>query len=60
MASISPRLALPVEGVPQENFGPFAPIFTMDQPASSTHTRNALGWQPTHSTLLENLESIQP
>ncbi|MCX4816567.1 SDR family oxidoreductase [Streptomyces sp. NBC_01239] len=54
------RLGLPVEAVPQENFGPFGPIFAMDQPASSAHTRNALGWQPTHPSLLEDLENIQP
>jgi nucleoside-diphosphate-sugar epimerase len=57
---IGRRLGLPVETVPQETFGPFGPIFAMDQPASSAHTRNALGWQPTHSSLLEDLENIQP
>ncbi|MEV8566722.1 SDR family oxidoreductase [Streptomyces sp. NPDC051322] len=57
---IGRRLGLPVEEVPQENFGPFGPIFAMDQPASSAHTRDALGWQPTHSSLLEDLETIQP
>jgi nucleoside-diphosphate-sugar epimerase len=54
------RLGLPVESVSEETFGPFGPIFAMDQPASSTHTRDALGWQPTHPSLLESLESIQP
>ncbi|MEU1663887.1 SDR family oxidoreductase [Streptomyces sparsogenes] len=57
---IGRRLGLPVEEVPQDNFGPFGPIFAMDQPASSAHTRDALGWQPTHSSLLEDLENIQP
>ena len=57
---IGRRLGLPVEAVPQESFGPFGPIFAMDQPASSAHTRNVLGWQPTHPGLLEDLESIQP
>jgi len=57
---IGRRLGLPVEEVPQENFGPFGPIFAMDQPASSAHTREALGWQPTHCSLLEDLENIQP
>ena len=57
---IGRRLGLPVEAVPQENFGPFGPIFAMDQPASSAHTRDALGWRPTHSGLLEDLENIQP
>ncbi|MEU6990968.1 SDR family oxidoreductase [Streptomyces sp. NPDC046465] len=54
------RLGLPVEAVSEETFGPFGPIFAMDQPASSTHTRKALGWQPTHPSLLEDLENIQP
>ena len=54
------RLGLPVETVPEETFGPFGPIFAMDQPASSTHTREALGWQPTHPSLLEDQENIQP
>ena len=54
------RLGLPVQAVPQETFGPFGPIFAMDQPASSAHTREALGWQPTHPGLLEDLENIQP
>ncbi len=57
---IGRRLSLPVEAVPEENFGPFGAIFAMDQPASSTHTRNALGWEPTHPSLLDDLENIQP
>jgi nucleoside-diphosphate-sugar epimerase len=59
-AVIGQRLGLPVEAVPEETFGPFGPIFAMDQPASSAHTREALGWQPTHPSLLEDLENIQP
>jgi nucleoside-diphosphate-sugar epimerase len=31
---IGERLGLPVETVPDANFGPFGPIFAMDQPAS--------------------------
>jgi nucleoside-diphosphate-sugar epimerase len=54
------RLGLPVQSVPDETFGPFGPIFAMDQPASSTHTRQALGWEPTHPALLQDLEEIQP
>jgi nucleoside-diphosphate-sugar epimerase len=57
---IGRRLGLPVQPVPQENFGPFGPIFTMDQPASSARTRGALGWQPRHLSLLEDLENIHP
>ncbi len=57
---IGRRLSLPVEAVPQETFGPFGAIFAMDQPASSAHTRAALGWEPTHPSLLDDLENIQP
>lgn len=54
------RLGVPVESVPEETFGPFGPIFAADQPASSTYTRNTLGWKPTHPSLLQDLENIQP
>lgn len=54
------RLGLPVEQVPDDTFGPFGPIFAMDQPASSAHTREVLGWQPTHPSLLEDLEHLYP
>lgn len=59
-AVIGRQLGLPVEAVPQESFGPFGPIFAMDQPASSARTRDALGWRPTHPSLLEDLENVQP
>jgi nucleoside-diphosphate-sugar epimerase len=57
---IGRRLGLPVQEVPPESFGPFGPIFAMDQPASGAHTRQALGWQPTQPSLLADLENIQP
>jgi nucleoside-diphosphate-sugar epimerase len=57
---IGRRLELPVESVPQETYGPLGPIFATDQPSSSTHTRKTLGWEPTHPSLLEDLENIQP
>lgn len=59
-AIIGRRLGLPVEAVPAETYGPLGPIFATDQPASSTHTREALGWEPKHPSLLEELENIQP
>jgi nucleoside-diphosphate-sugar epimerase len=59
-AVVGRRLGLPVQPVPQESFGPFGPIFAMDQPASSARTRDRLGWHPTHPSLLEDLENIQP
>jgi nucleoside-diphosphate-sugar epimerase len=58
-AVIGRRLNLPVETVPQETYGPLGPIFATDQPSSSAHTREALGWQPTHPSLLADLENIQ-
>src|SRR5439155_1834441 len=57
---IGRRLGLPVEAVPQETYGPLGPIFATDQPSSSAHTRQALGWEPSHPSLLEDLENIQP
>jgi nucleoside-diphosphate-sugar epimerase len=59
-AVIGRRLGLPVESVPVETFGPLGPIFATDQPSSSTHTRQTLGWEPKHPGLLEDLENIQP
>ncbi|HEY3465589.1 MAG TPA: SDR family oxidoreductase [Amycolatopsis sp.] len=59
-AVIGRRLGLPVEPVPQENCGPFGPIFATDQPATSAHTREVLGWQPKHPSLLEDLENVRP
>jgi nucleoside-diphosphate-sugar epimerase len=59
-AVIGRRLGLPVRQLPEENFGPIGSIFAMDQPSSSAHTREALGWQPTHPKLLADLENIQP
>jgi nucleoside-diphosphate-sugar epimerase len=59
-AVVGRRLGLPVEQVPEETFGPFGPIFAADQPSSSAHTREALGWTPTYPSLLDDLENIQP
>lgn len=59
-AVIGRRLGLPVRTVPEEAFGPLGSIFAADQPASSTYTRETLGWEPKHPRLLEDLENIQP
>jgi len=59
-AVIGRRLGLAVEAVPQQMFGPLGPILATDQPSSSAHTRQTLGWQPVHPGLLEDLENIQP
>ena len=55
-AVIGRRLGLPVERLPEEAFGPLGAIFASDQPASSARTREALGWTPTHLSLLDDLE----
>ena len=57
---IGRRLGLPVEAVSEESFGPVGPIFAMDQPSSSARTRAVLGWEPTHPSLLEDLENLRP
>jgi nucleoside-diphosphate-sugar epimerase len=57
---IGRRLGLPVQAVPESTFGPLGPIFASDQPSSSRHTREMLGWETAHPSLLEDLENIQP
>ena len=57
---IGRRLGLPVEPVPEESYGPLGPIFAMDQPSSSARTRAALGWEPKHPSLLDDLENLRP
>jgi nucleoside-diphosphate-sugar epimerase len=59
-AVIGRRLGVPVESVPTETYGPLGAIFATDQPASSAHTRETLGWQPTHPSLLADLELVKP
>ena len=59
-AVIGKRLGLEVKSVPVETFGPFGHIFMKDQPSSSAYTRDTLSWTPTHLSLLEDLENIQP
>ncbi|MFI5933325.1 SDR family oxidoreductase [Actinoplanes sp. NPDC051494] len=57
---IGRRLGLPVASVPAETFGPLGAIFATDQPSSSARTRETLGWEPRHPSLLADLENIQP
>ncbi|GAA2905474.1 3-beta hydroxysteroid dehydrogenase [Actinoplanes cyaneus] len=57
---IGRRLGLPVEQLPEESFGPLGAIFATDQPSSSAHTQQALGWKPVHPSLLEDLENLRP
>jgi nucleoside-diphosphate-sugar epimerase len=57
---IGRRLDIPVASVAAEAFGPLGQIFLADQPASSTITRQQLGWAPTGPKLLADLENIRP
>lgn len=59
-AVVGRRLGLPVGTVPAESFGPFGPLFALDQPATSVHTREVLGWLPRHPGLLADLENLRP
>ena len=59
---IAAGLGLPARSLsPQEasaHFGWFAPFAGMDLPASSTWTRERLGWEPVGPGLLEDLRNI--
>jgi nucleoside-diphosphate-sugar epimerase len=59
-AVIGRRLGLPTQPVPAETYGALGPIFAADQPSSSARTRQALGWEPKHPSLLDDLENINP
>ncbi len=58
-AVIGRRLGLPVESVPVETYGPLGVIFAADQPSSSTHTRQALGWEPKHMCIRDRVRSAR-
>jgi len=55
--TIGRQLNLPTEVVPAESFGFLGNVFGMDQPASSALTREKFAWQPTHPSLLDDLQS---
>ncbi len=55
--TIGRELSLPTEEVPAESFGVLGMIFAIDQPASSELTRERFGWEPTHPSLLEDLQT---
>ncbi len=54
------QLALPVTAIAPahaiDHFGWLGAFFSLDIPASGTWTRQQFGWQPTHVTLIEDLE----
>jgi hypothetical protein len=51
------ELSLPTEEVPAENFGVLGMLFAIGQPASSTLTRERFDWEPTHPSLLDDLQA---
>jgi hypothetical protein len=57
---IGRHLDVPVASIPAEQaagqFGFLAGFLGLDFPASSTLTRELLGWQPTHPGLIEDLD----
>jgi nucleoside-diphosphate-sugar epimerase len=59
-AAIGRHLDVPVGPVAPEraveHFGFLSALVALDSPATSTTTRALLGWQPTHPTLIEDLE----
>jgi nucleoside-diphosphate-sugar epimerase len=58
--TIGRHLGLPVTGIAPEaavgHFGWLGAFFSLDVPASSTSTRELLGWRPTRQGLLDDLE----
>jgi len=55
--AIGRNLNLPARSLPAEEYaGLLVPLLSTDMPASSTITRELLGWQPTHPGLIEDIE----
>ncbi|MGW2689896.1 SDR family oxidoreductase [Streptomyces sp. NPDC001414] len=48
-------LAVPVESVSPDSFGPIGRLFALDMPSSSALTRKQFGWEPIHPSLMEDL-----
>jgi len=59
--AIGKQLNLPIKSIAPEaaaeHFGWFAQMASIDCPASSIWTQEKLNWQPTHSTLLNDIEN---
>ena len=57
--TIGEHMRLPVKSVEADaaydHFGWIGPLFSVDAPATSTATRELLGWQPSHAGLLGDL-----
>jgi nucleoside-diphosphate-sugar epimerase len=55
--AIGRHLNLPARSLPAGEFeGMLVPLLSTDMPASSTITRELLGWKPTHPGLIEDIE----
>jgi nucleoside-diphosphate-sugar epimerase len=54
---IGRKLQLPVEPLAADRFGFLGPMLSVDQPASSAYTQEALGWAPTHPGLISDLKA---
>jgi nucleoside-diphosphate-sugar epimerase len=55
--AIGRNLNLPAKSLPAEEFGGMlVPLLSTDMPASSTITRELLGWQPARPGLIEDIE----
>ncbi|MBS2531541.1 SDR family oxidoreductase [Catenulispora sp. NF23] len=58
--AIGRHLDLPVKSIPAEDaaehFGGIGAFVGVDNPVSSTHTRQLLGWEPTHPGLIADLD----
>ena len=59
--TIGRHLGLPMTSVDPEaaydHFGWIGPLFSIDAPATSTGTRELLGWRPTQAGLLDDLDA---
>jgi nucleoside-diphosphate-sugar epimerase len=55
--TIGRGLGVPAEEVPADTFGVLGTLFAIDQPSSSTLTRERCSWEPTHPSLLDDLEA---
>lgn len=54
---IAAKTGVPAAAVDPEQLGVFGALLGGDQPASSTITRELVGWEPTGPTLLADLEA---
>jgi nucleoside-diphosphate-sugar epimerase len=56
-AVIGRHLDVPAASAPIEHFGFLGMVLAGDQPASSTKTRERLGWRPAHPGLIADMEA---